>query len=327
MCATQPTLYGLSTKTHTFAYHWKSLSHNLNEQRTIVRLVSTDVLRLRRLGDIFSSGCSLLFVDRAAVDPRGSCLLPLMFLYLATSLLFTGFCPSINYCSQLLTPSTLWRDSNAREMYANVSLLLKFPRSSVPERRRRSFSSLFQVKEKGRNARRNEEYVENLTRIRINKHNNILSLTFRIHRRIFKIHCVLGSRNIIHSDLVRSASEERQDFAAKSRRWLAQMLLIRVAEVKGSFVHTFVHYDQKPCPCIQVRQNGSPLGLSVPRLHPGSPVRRTKTSSRGSQTDLDDDLLRQPAKTHCDESASQKRKFYRLRVIRWYRSFFSTRSI
>lgn len=216
---------------------------------------------LRRLGDIFSSGCSLLFVDRTAVDPRGSCLLPLMFLYLATSLLFTGFCPSINYCSQLLAPSTLWRDSDAREMYANVSLLLKFPRSWVPERRRRSFSSLFQMKEKGTNARRNVEYAGNLTRIRINKHNNILSLTLK-----YTVCSVL----VIHSNLVRSASEERQDFPAKSRRWLAQMLLIRVAEVKGSFVHTFVRYDQKPCPCIQVRQNGSPLGLSVPRLHPGS---------------------------------------------------------
>lgn len=54
----------------------------------------------------------------------------------------------------------------------------------------------------------------------------------------------------------------------------------------------------------------TPWPLS-PSSTPGEPpVRRTKTSSRGSQTDLHDDLLQQPAKMHCDESASQMRKFH-----------------
>lgn len=83
------------------------------------------------------------------------------------------------------------------------------------------------------------------------------------------------------------------------------MLLIRVTEVKGSLGRTFVHHDQKPCPCIQVRQNGSPLGLSAPRPWAEPPVRRTKTSSRGSQTESFAGYG--PAGMHCDECGSQMR--------------------
>lgn len=47
-----------------------------------------------------------------------------------------------------------------------------------------------------------------------------------------------------------------------------------------------VHHGQKPCPYIQVRQNGSPLASPSSSTPVETPARRTKTSWRGSQTEI-----------------------------------------
>lgn len=75
-------------------------------------------------GDIFSAGCSSLAFRRsaaAAVDPREAAASsrPLMFLYLATSHLFTGLCPVDKLLAAII--SRLNRDAG--------QLLLPFPRN------------------------------------------------------------------------------------------------------------------------------------------------------------------------------------------------------
>lgn len=72
-------------------------------------------------------------------------------------------------------------------------------------------------------------------------------------------------------------------FAAKSRRRLAQMLLIQVTEVKGSLGRssTFVHHEPKTLPLHSGEaKRVTPVGLTSPSSTTAveAPARRTKTS-------------------------------------------------
>lgn len=64
-----------------------------------------------------------------------------------------------------------------------------------------------------------------------------------------------------------------RDFAAESRRRLTQMSAHPGSpEVKGSLGHAPLCGDREPCPCIQVRQNGSPSRVSPPCPSSFTPV-------------------------------------------------------
>lgn len=76
-------------------------------------------------------------------------------------------------------------------------------------------------------------------------------------------------RRLGKAETLETGEARARCFAAKSRRRLAQMLLIQVTEVKGSLgaAAPLCTTNQKPCPYFQVRQNGSPrLASPAPRL-------------------------------------------------------------